>query len=263
MKQFVTYEHVVSQIRTCCYVPPGTGTLVHHNRSSHGLALHLSGRTIYRFDTGLRVEAPADHVIFLPKGSSYQVETDTRGDCWAINFYLAQEEDFPPFAFHCPSPGPYAEAFDRAVRHWKTKGEGYRLRCMSCLYQLLYLLRRDYAFTFDHSVSPKKALLEPALEYIRANYTQQPIRVEELARVCGISQVYLRRLFNELYGTSPLKYVNARKLELAKELLASQLYSIRDLAALTGYSDECVFSREFKKATGLSPRAYLARQQDG
>lgn len=260
MKDFVEREHVVTQIRTCCFVPPGTGTLTHRNRASHGLALHLSGETLYCFDSGQKVRVLANDMIFLPKGANYQVVTDTRGDCWAINFYLADDIQFAPFAFHCGSPAPYIEAFDQAVRHWKRKSEGYRLKCFSALYQILYQLKRDYYL--DHSVNPKQAILSPALRYIQNNYTRQVISIERLARECGISQVYLRRLFNDFYGISPLKYINTLKLELAKELLVSQLYSVRDVASLTGYSDECVFSREFKKGTGLSPRAYLAEQQN-
>ncbi|MBQ9973437.1 MAG: helix-turn-helix domain-containing protein [Oscillospiraceae bacterium] len=259
MKDFTACEPIVSQIRTCCFVPPGTGTLVHRSRPSHGLALHLSGETLYCFDNGQKVCVRASDLIYLPKNSNYQVVTDTRGDCWAINFYLADDEDYAPFMIHCGNSAPYIEAFEQAVRHWRRKSEGYQMKCFSCLYQILYLLRRDYIL--DHSVNPKQAILAPALKYIQNNYTQQSIRVEALAQACGISQVYLRRLFNEVYGTSPIKYINARRLDLAKELLTSQLYSIRDLAALTGYSDESVFSREFKKATGLSPRSYLARQR--
>ena len=259
MEQWLCQEHTVSDVRTCTYVPAGAGKLVHRDRVSHGLALHLSGETIYRFDSGRQVRALANDLVYLPQHSNYQVITDTRGDCYAINFLLTGETTFHPFSLQCANPAPYTDAFAQAVRHWQGKGEGYRLKCFSCLYQILYRMQRDCQLDrFEH---PGHALLAPALRYIQANYTKETIRIEHLANLCGISQVYLRRLFNQVYGTSPLKYINALKLSLARELLSSQLYSIRELAVLTGYSDECVFSREFKKATGLSPRAYLAEQQ--
>ena len=259
MEQWLSQEHTVTDIRTCTYVPAGAGKLVHRSRVSHGLALHLSGETFYRFDTGREVRVMANDMVFLPQNSNYQVITDTPGDCYAINFHLEGETAFQPFCFHCSNPAPYTDAFTQAARYWQGKGAGYRLRCFACLYQILYRLQRDHQLDrFEH---PKQALLAPALAYIQANYTRQTISIEHLAELCGISQVYLRRLFNEVYGTSPLRYINSLKLSLARELLSSQLYSIRDLATLTGYSDECVFSREFKKGTGLSPRAYLAEQQ--
>lgn len=259
MELWLSQEHTVTHILTCTYVPAGAGRLMHRGRSSHGLALHLSGETVYRFDTGHEITVRANDMIFLPQNSNYQVVSRPSGDCYAINFQLSGQTTFHPFSFHCSNPVPYTDAFTQAVRHWKGKGQGYRMKCFSCLYQILYRLQRDCQLDrFEH---PKQALLVPAMAYIQANYTQQTISIAHLAELCGISQVYLRRLFNEVYGTSPLRYINALKLELARELLSSQLYSIRDLAALTGYSDECVFSREFKKGTGLSPRAYLAEQQ--
>ena len=258
MEQWMEQEPLVTHISTCRFVLPGSGTLIHRNRASHGLALHLSGRTVYHFDTGKEVRVEAHDMVFLPQNSNYHVVSDTRGDCWAINFQLAGQTPFQPFAFHCSNPTPYTDAFAQAVRHWTARDEGYRMKCFSCLYQILYRLKRDDHL--DRSDHPKQALLAPALAYLQDHYTQEIINVDHLASLCGISPVYLRRLFNQVYGTSPLKYINGLKLELAKELLTSQLYSIRELAALTGYSDECVFSREFKKATGLSPRSYLAAQ---
>jgi len=259
MNAFLKHELIVSRIRTCCFVPPGSGTLIHRKRASHGLAFHLSGETIYSFSSGKQVQVCANDIVFLPKNSDYHVISATRGDCWAINFQLLNDVSFSPFSFHCSNPVPYIDAFDQATRHWKNKSEGYRMKCFSSLYQILYQMQRDY--NFDHSAHPKQAILAPAIRYIQNNYTQEVISIARLAQECGISQVYLRKLFNQLYGVSPLKYINNRKLELAKELLSSQLYSICDLAALTGYSDESVFSREFKKGTGLSPRAFLAKQQ--
>lgn len=260
MNLFLQHEFAVSLIHTCCYVPSGTGKLTHRNRASHGLALHLSGETIYSFSSGEQVRALANDIVYLPKNSDYHVVSNTRGDCYAINFLLSNEFSGVPFSMHCDNLIKYSDPFEDAVRHWQHKGEGYRLKCFSALYQILYLLQRDCKV--DTSAHSKPAKLAPAIHFIQNNYTQETISVARLAQECGISQVYLRRLFHEVYGTSPLKYVNKKKLELSKELLSSQLYSISDVAYLVGYSDECVFSREFKKGTGLSPRAFLAEQQE-
>jgi len=260
MNLFLQHEGTVSQIRTCCYVPTGTGKLTHKNRASHGLALHLSGETLYSFSSGEQVRAFANDVVYLPKNSDYQVISTTRGDCYAINFLLSEESSDAPFSIHCDNLMQYSDLFEQAVRHWNRKAEGYQLKCYSVLYQILYQLQRDCKV--DASAHSKVSKLAPAISFIQNNYTRETISIARLAQECGISQVYLRRLFQEVYGTSPLKYVNRKKLELSKELLSSQLYSISDVAYLVGYSDECVFSREFKKATGLSPRAFLAEQQE-
>ena len=55
-------------------------------------------------------------------------------------------------------------------------------------------------------------------------------------------------------GVSPLAYINSLKITRAKELLLSGMYTVTEVAFMSGYSDISHFSREFKKSTGVSPR---------
>ena len=74
--------------------------------------------------------------------------------------------------------------------------------------------------------------------------------------MCGITPEYFRKLFKSFYGISPLKYINNLKITHAKELLASGMYSVTEAALQSGYIDMSYFSREFKKASGNSPKYY-------
>ena len=40
------------------------------------------------------------------------------------------------------------------------------------------------------------------------------------------------------------------------ELLESKMYSVKEIAFMSGFEDEYYFSREFSKAMGVSPREY-------
>jgi len=256
MNAFMEHDFTISDITTCCYVPVGAGKPVHKNRHSNGLALHLSGQKRYTFESGESIDVFENDMIFLPKGSNYHVTSLSPGDCYAINFQCPGDLRSPPFSLHCHNAAPLIDAFSSATKHWKRKNEDYKLKCFSELYHILYHFKREYRL--DYFANSKQDLIAPAVKYIQNNYTGEVISVSKLAGLCRISEVYLRKLFNEVYGTSPLKYINNMKIELAKELLLSRLYSVSDITALTGFSDECVFSREFKKSTGLSPRAFLA-----
>ena len=88
------------------------------------------------------------------------------------------------------------------------------------------------------------------------NYTSKPIKISELAAMCGITPEYFRSIFKSFYGSSPLVYINNLKITRARELLESGMYSVEATATLSGYNDSAVFSREFKKATGLCPSKY-------
>ena len=102
----------------------------------------------------------------------------------------------------------------------------------------------------------KQLLIAPAVEYIHKNYTKASLSVEELAKICEISPEYFRSIFKNHFGASPIKYINNLKIERAKELISSGLYSISEAANLSGFADPCHFSREFKKTVGISPSLY-------
>ena len=47
-----------------------------------------------------------------------------------------------------------------------------------------------------------------------------------------------------------------KRMECAANKLTFENYTVRQAAALTGYSDYTLFSKLFKKYTGVSPRTY-------
>jgi AraC-like DNA-binding protein len=69
--------------------------------------------------------------------------------------------------------------------------------------------------------------------------------------------VYFRKIFKSIYGVSPIKYINNLKIEHARELIESQMYSISEAAFHSGYSDSSSFSRDFKKHFDMTPGEYM------
>lgn len=80
--------------------------------------------------------------------------------------------------------------------------------------------------------------------------------IPELAALEGYSPNYYASEFAKAYGVSPIDYLHAKRIALAKELLASTRDSIGSIASACGYEDPYYFSKVFKKLTRLSPRAY-------
>ena len=111
-------------------------------------------------------------------------------------------------------------------------------------------------FALGYTSSKLTGVLHPAITYIHDHYTEENICVGYLAGLCGISEPYFRRLFTRSFGVSPLRYINTLKITRAKELIASRVYTISEIALLSGFHDEAYFSREFKKAVGVAPSKY-------
>lgn len=107
----------------------------------------------------------------------------------------------------------------------------------------------------DRHVSAPEAYLSAAEKYIEVNIAGR-ITVEELASFVGISQPYLFRLFKERYGLSPKQYIDARKMDAAKELLRRTDLTVTEVAASVGIRDVLHFSRFFSGREGISPSEY-------
>jgi len=257
MKAFMQHSFAVDHIDLIVYVEAGQGKPVHRDRPSHGIVIQKDGNTSYSFENGKTFRLQKNEMIYLPKGACYRVLNDApsaEGGCYAINFTLAGDFADEPFLFRPSNAQSCMEHFRSAERAWKIRRPGDGMKCMAELYAILSTMQAEYAAAY--MPKSKTAVLRPALEYIDENYFRENISIPALAELCGISQPYFRRIFQVSMGTSPLKFIASRRIERACELLRFGEHSVRAVAELCGYGDECYFSREFKKATGVSPAVY-------
>ncbi len=64
------------------------------------------------------------------------------------------------------------------------------------------------------------------------------------------------RRFRAATGFAPIEYVQALRVEEAKQMLEADQLSNDDVGEAIGYDDPASFRRVFKRGTGLSPVAY-------
>ena len=110
---FIDYNFSVSRIILACHVKKDGGAKVHRNRASHGLALHMSGKKEYVFDSGKRLEVEKNKIIYIPNGSNYDVYKEIPGECYAINFELDEQAYFEPFVIKIKNSDQITELFKR------------------------------------------------------------------------------------------------------------------------------------------------------
>lgn len=75
----------------------------------------------------------------------------------------------------------------------------------------------------------------------------------ELARACRLSRSHFARAFKATTGASPHRWRAARRLDRAKELLATTELPIRDVAKCCGFADQSHLTRAFAKAMHATP----------
>lgn len=93
-------------------------------------------------------------------------------------------------------------------------------------------------------------------EYVEA-HLDQPIGLDDLARVANLSAFHFHRSFRQVTGLTPHQYVTARRVERAKRLLAGDM-ALAQVAFACGFASQSHFGQVFKAATGATPGQWRA-----
>lgn len=100
--------------------------------------------------------------------------------------------------------------------------------------------------------------IKHALQYIQFNYNRN-INVQDIVNYVGINRSYFSYIFSQKMNTSPKEYLQQFRIEKAKTLLLDTSAPIAEIALKVGYKDPFIFSKNFKKTEGISPREYRSQ----
>ncbi|MER7707809.1 helix-turn-helix transcriptional regulator [Kitasatospora sp. NPDC097605] len=95
------------------------------------------------------------------------------------------------------------------------------------------------------------------------NYAD-PLSLEQLARTASYSKFHYTRIFNQLTGTSPGRFLTAIRLYMAKRHLLETPASVTDISYRVGYNSLGTFTSRFTRSVGVPPTRYrlLAQGDD-
>jgi len=92
-------------------------------------------------------------------------------------------------------------------------------------------------------------------EFIEQNISRN-ITLEELAAVCNCTPFQFARKFRLQYGMRPHAYVLKRKVEHACLLLRKDRLPLKEIALMSGFSDQSHFNRVFRRFLNVTPVEY-------
>ncbi len=142
-------------------------------------------------------------------------------------------------------------------KEYQEQQPGYHTM-VTCHFGLLVgFLARQYVGPFTPETFEVMNLAK-VTAYIQQNY-QQPITLDELAKVACMSKNSLLRAFNRYYRDTPIAYLIDLRIRKASALLKLHDYSITEIAYIVGFSESSYFTRQFYRVHGMSPRQYRAR----
>jgi AraC-like DNA-binding protein len=106
-------------------------------------------------------------------------------------------------------------------------------------------------------VPPARHLLR-AKDLADARYFE-PLDVEDMAGVAGLSRAHFSREFRRAFGESPHAYLLTRRMERAAALLRTTDRSVADICFSVGLQSVGSFTTSFTRTYGVPPTAYRAK----
>ena len=224
-------------------------------RERWAVILKYEGETVYRTESGEHL-SNANNIYILPKGSNYDWRCVKSG-YYAVLEFDCELEFSDIFHFPVRDSTPFLKIFKELEYKRNLAAPFYDIECIRGAYSLILKLVNSRAQTYLPTRRVEK--IAPALDYMAQNY-RMDINNAFLAELCGVSTVYFRKLFTEIVGMPPMKYVHTLRMEKAKEMLCIERAKISDIAITVGYPDVFRFSKMFRLYVGSSPTEYSRLQ---
>lgn len=231
--------------------------LMKNNRSSNGLTLILSGELEITYPHKTATLRAGD-IILQHQGDSYSLSASSpEGVEFIVISYHAEPMDavfslLPNRIFHTEHLSRYRNAFETTVRIHALRGICHETLLCALVQEILCNMICE---AYPALLSDNKDPVEYAKRYIEEFYGND-ISATDIAAVVGLSPSYLRTMFKKREGESPIHYLNRIRIDRAKEMLSSNMFTQEEIAAACGFQNVYYFSRVFKSFTGVSPGKY-------
>lgn len=233
-----------------------------NGRNICGIVVAISGKATYSFKDGTKKELIAGEAALLSDKLSYIVtsEDETPFVHYTINFSLSPGFSFPSNIMIKPvNFNSFVKKCDQLIHFYHSGTPTSRLRCTSVLYELIAdMLEQNL---FDSIGSKAYYSVMPAIHYIDQNYASD-ISIDNLAKLCTMSQTNFRRVFTAVCGISPIHYLLDVRIKHAKELLEHNNHTVTEISQLCGFKDVEHFCRSFKKRVGISASKFRFNPTD-
>ncbi len=174
--------------------------------------------------------------------------------CLAVLFEFAPGQEVPaaPRLSQWPANAEVKQFTREVVGHYLDE-QFDRAALSAYLYgRLLYQIR------LHHRRAPASQMPPPlarVLETLETRYAE-PLQLADLAAVGKCSIPHLHALFRRHLDGSPHQALNRRRLQAARELLATTSAPLKQVADQCGYANAAALCRAFRQGTGSTPAAF-------
>ena len=220
------------------------------------LIIKRSGRSSYTVKDA-RITADNENILFIPKGTEYEMYIEREGECTVIELTVADAEKLPVASLYTGGDKEIFDTVKSLFHYWTLRGPAYHSKCLSELYSLLTQISSIQSFS--SSLAGKYRLIHRSVKFIEANYARQELYTPMLAEMSGMGETYYRSIFISVFGIAPTKYIQQYRVNKAKELLIKSGASIEEIAVAVGFANSSYFCKVFKSITGITPSEFAEK----
>lgn len=112
---------------------------------------------------------------------------------------------------------------------------------------------------YNKIISQKENLVMYAKKLILENYSDIELSLQKISNLIYVSPNYLSRIFKEITKMSVSKFILYTRLDEAKVLLSTGIYSIEKVSEIIGFNNVESFVSQFKRYTKLTPNMYVKK----
>ena len=87
----------------------------------------------------------------------------------------------------------------------------------------------------------------------------EPLDIPTLAQIAIVSEAHFIRRFKTVFGETPGRYLQRRRIERAMSLLRTSELTVGEICVEVGFASVATFTRQFKEIVGETPSTFRGR----
>jgi len=215
------------------------------------IAIRLSGASRFESD-GVSILAPEGSVIYIPEGVAFSCR-GSEEELVIIHLKVFDPKHEKIEVYEPKNYAKIAALFISLYEEWEAKRTAYQHICSQIIFEILGELTSCEPCGVG---SYRSRLILPGTELINTDFENPSLTVESAAKASSVSPEYFREIYKSVFGISPHKAIEKKRIEKACHLLEAGYFSIAEVAEECGFKGVKYFSTLFRARVGISPREY-------
>lgn len=239
-----------------------------HIQREEGYCIHqviycVNGVGILSID-GQEIKIRPNTLFFLPPNiphEYYGISSDPWSTNWItftgenISFSLNKLDMSNWRVFELDSIDAVDTIFRRIIGIFKSEQPLSGYTASGLLYELLIECFKGSCSEGMSQTTQENSIIRPVINFINDNY-HKDISLADMAKMSNCTPEHLCKVFKAHVGLRPFEYLAKKRIQEAKRLLSTNLYTISQVGKMVGYTNNSYFCSVFKKYEKLSPSEF-------